>query len=318
MRVRVDLQLDKPLRRGGKIASVEGEKFWVSFRYERLPTFCFHCGRLGHDLKHCQETSNNQSSSNQYGDWLRAQGNSKTGVDKSRSTSSGGKDDSNEDKVEEHIPSTAKNSYTSAMDGRGSTSGTNGSRIEKNHNTKKVKDIIGNRENQPEKALNGWDNSTRLEQVPMHESGARDAASTPPLSLPRSFKNEKEAMDALSLVGQSAQTEKDPMEVNSPLKTNADANGGSTAKVNSFGLIVEKKAKAKVHLKKMAREHNRNKNPQSETELIPVGKKRGGKLVFDEEEEVIVQKRRCTAVNTNQTESAERSAVAAMQHRREP
>ena len=27
MRVRVDLQLDKPLRHGGKIASVEGEKF---------------------------------------------------------------------------------------------------------------------------------------------------------------------------------------------------------------------------------------------------------------------------------------------------
>ncbi|XP_030926558.1 uncharacterized protein LOC115953166 [Quercus lobata] len=222
MRVRVDLQLDKPLRRGGRIASVEGEKFWVSFRYERLPTFCFHCGRLGHDLKHCQEISNNQSSSNQYGDWLRAQGSSKTGGDRSRSTSSGGKDDSNEDKVEEHIPSTAKNSYTSAMDGGGSTSGIGG-RIEKNQNTGKENDIIGDRENQPEKAQNGWDNSARLEQVPMHVSGARDAAGTPHLSLPRSFKIEKEAVDAMSLVGQPAQTEKDPMEVNSPLKQTEEA-----------------------------------------------------------------------------------------------
>ena len=55
MRVKVDLQLDKPLRRGGKVASVEGEKFLVSFRYEWLPTFCFQCGRLGHDEKHCKD-----------------------------------------------------------------------------------------------------------------------------------------------------------------------------------------------------------------------------------------------------------------------
>ena len=123
MRVKVDLQLDKPLRRGGKIASLEGEKFWVSFRYERLPTFCFHCGRLGHDLKHCQEISNSQDSSSQYGDWLRAQGSFKTNFDRSRSTSSGGKDDSNEDKVEELPPSMVKNS---AMDEGGSTSNAGG------------------------------------------------------------------------------------------------------------------------------------------------------------------------------------------------
>lgn len=53
MRVRVGLQLDKPLRRRGKVANADGEKFWVSFKYERLPIFCFLCGRLGHDDKHC-------------------------------------------------------------------------------------------------------------------------------------------------------------------------------------------------------------------------------------------------------------------------
>lgn len=67
MRIRMDLQLDKPLRRGGKIASVEGEKFWESSRYERLPTFCFLCGRLGHDEKHCKE-SLDQQNSKQYGE----------------------------------------------------------------------------------------------------------------------------------------------------------------------------------------------------------------------------------------------------------
>lgn len=54
MRIRVDLPIDKPLRRGENIVSRDGEKFWVHFRYKRLPTFCFLCGKLGHDDKHCQ------------------------------------------------------------------------------------------------------------------------------------------------------------------------------------------------------------------------------------------------------------------------
>ena len=61
MRIRVDLQLDKPLRRRGKVANVDGEKFWVSFKYERLPTFCYLCGRLGHDDKHCLECTDHQN-----------------------------------------------------------------------------------------------------------------------------------------------------------------------------------------------------------------------------------------------------------------
>ncbi|XP_023929464.1 uncharacterized protein LOC112040798 [Quercus suber] len=57
MRIRVDLQLDKPLRRGGRVASVEGEKCW--------------CGKLGHDKRHCLEPLDQQNP-RQYGDWLRA------------------------------------------------------------------------------------------------------------------------------------------------------------------------------------------------------------------------------------------------------
>ena len=34
MRVRVVLPIMKPLRRGGFIASLEGERYWVSFKYE--------------------------------------------------------------------------------------------------------------------------------------------------------------------------------------------------------------------------------------------------------------------------------------------
>lgn len=90
MRIRVNLQLDKPLRRGGKVANVYGEEFWVTFKYERLPVFCFHCGRLGHDDKHCQECTDHQKSSRQFDDWLRAYVSTKAMGDKARSTSSDG------------------------------------------------------------------------------------------------------------------------------------------------------------------------------------------------------------------------------------
>ena len=53
MRVRVALPIMKPLCRGGFIARSDGERSWVSFKYERLPMFCHFCGILGHDLKHC-------------------------------------------------------------------------------------------------------------------------------------------------------------------------------------------------------------------------------------------------------------------------
>ena len=54
MRIRVDLPIDKPLRRGGHVVSKDGEKFSVHFRYGRLPTFCYLCKKQGHDDKHCQ------------------------------------------------------------------------------------------------------------------------------------------------------------------------------------------------------------------------------------------------------------------------
>ena len=74
LRIRVEVQIDKPLRRGGYVKNDEGGRFWVDFRYERLPTFCYRCGILGHDEKHCQASSLEQLSGRQYGEWLKAGG----------------------------------------------------------------------------------------------------------------------------------------------------------------------------------------------------------------------------------------------------
>ena len=53
MRVRVALPITKPLRCGAYIAGTDGERTWVTFKYERLPMFCHFCGLLGHDIQHC-------------------------------------------------------------------------------------------------------------------------------------------------------------------------------------------------------------------------------------------------------------------------
>ena len=122
MRIRVDIQLDKPLRRGGSVASVEGEKCWVSFRYERLPTFCFQCGMLGHDEKHCLVPPDQQNP-RQYGDWLRAQGNSRLGLERSKSTSNGECGGGSEDKIDGNTNTTGNFSAGSASVGSEGLSG---------------------------------------------------------------------------------------------------------------------------------------------------------------------------------------------------
>ena len=58
MHIRVDIQINRPLQRGGYVSSLEGGKHWVTFKYKRLPTIYFICGRIGHDVKHCSEANN--------------------------------------------------------------------------------------------------------------------------------------------------------------------------------------------------------------------------------------------------------------------
>ena len=79
LRIRVELPVEKPLQRGGNIMGMEGDKYWIHFKYERLPTFCFFCGKMGHDLKHCNACLDRQNVTPQYGDWLRASGSSRGG-----------------------------------------------------------------------------------------------------------------------------------------------------------------------------------------------------------------------------------------------
>ncbi|KAK7829561.1 uncharacterized protein CFP56_029010 [Quercus suber] len=89
MRVRIDLPIEKPLRRGGYVTNMDGERCWVSFKYKRLPTFCFTCGKIGHDEKHCDMVMEKQPTERQYGEWLRVGSNSKGTNKGSRGSGSG-------------------------------------------------------------------------------------------------------------------------------------------------------------------------------------------------------------------------------------
>ncbi|KAI7993436.1 hypothetical protein LOK49_LG11G02087 [Camellia lanceoleosa] len=58
------------------IALGSSQPVWVSFRYKRLPNFCFACGILGHGMRDCAtrllgfEVDN--TTRFQYSPWLRA------------------------------------------------------------------------------------------------------------------------------------------------------------------------------------------------------------------------------------------------------
>lgn len=57
-----------------KIRKSNGEWFWVNFKYEHVPTFCFICGLLGHAEKLCSkifDTPMNEIAK-PYGQWMRA------------------------------------------------------------------------------------------------------------------------------------------------------------------------------------------------------------------------------------------------------
>ncbi|KAK9994125.1 hypothetical protein SO802_023828 [Lithocarpus litseifolius] len=77
LRVRVQIDAMKKLVRGKRVTIEGGESRWVLFKYERLPNFCYKCGRLDHGEKDCLEITNSINGEGegcmQYGAWLRGE-----------------------------------------------------------------------------------------------------------------------------------------------------------------------------------------------------------------------------------------------------
>jgi hypothetical protein len=78
LRIRVLMDLKKPLMRG-TVVCYQGRSLRVFFKYERLPTFCFNCGRIGHQKKTCEDNEEEEEGFEEveekqysFGPWLRA------------------------------------------------------------------------------------------------------------------------------------------------------------------------------------------------------------------------------------------------------
>lgn len=74
VRIRVTLEIQKPLKKRMKIKREGGNWSWLNFKYERLGNFCFVCGILGHTERECNivYANPNKVVERAYGGWLRA------------------------------------------------------------------------------------------------------------------------------------------------------------------------------------------------------------------------------------------------------
>ena len=76
VRVRVRIDVSKPLSRGRRVVLDEETEIWISFKYEKLSNFCYCCGMVTHDERECEkrlaEKEPHCQVQQEYGAWLRA------------------------------------------------------------------------------------------------------------------------------------------------------------------------------------------------------------------------------------------------------
>ncbi|XP_074322969.1 uncharacterized protein LOC141659929 [Apium graveolens] len=73
MRLRIKIDVRKPLKRRKKITRKNGQDFVITCKYERLGDFCFICGLVSHTERFCRKNIDNRvgERGNDWGAWLR-------------------------------------------------------------------------------------------------------------------------------------------------------------------------------------------------------------------------------------------------------
>nr|POE92087.1 uncharacterized protein CFP56_29631 [Quercus suber] len=227
MRVRVDLLIGKPLRRGGYVTNMDGERCWVSFKYERLPTFCFTCGKIDHDEKHCGMEIEKQPLERQYGEWLRAGGVSKGANEGAKA------------------PGSSKHEQRS---GGGQNSLEDREKFEKRGHDGKSDVCVASYQSR-------WDNNETEKHELSKNKGPRSSQKVTKGVTRGSLVKElfESNEDELDLMGRSLKPNIEEQEVTSPLKPKPNKENEECGAV-LVGLSKRKDGVGKVNIKKSARE----------------------------------------------------------------
>lgn len=72
IRLKVELDVTKPLQQGFKMPRLGNHEIWIAIKYEKLADFCYACGRLGHSQIFCGYLSSTPTRLS-YGPWIRAE-----------------------------------------------------------------------------------------------------------------------------------------------------------------------------------------------------------------------------------------------------
>ena len=321
MQIRVEIPIDKPLRRGGNITNAEGERSSIIFRYECLPTFCYICGILGHDDKHCTLSQMEALKERQYGDLLRAGGVVRSGSEKGKGFEGGSPNCVDGDRTSFRSRSTVANGSSSSLskdgvdDGQNSNNGlavkmaANSETLTRDSNSNLM--VSDN--------LNGWDKIEEAARGWMFCQEIRSEENETRSNLAKeSVRPNEDAMSAavFKTVGPSCE---EP-EVSSPIKSKKEAL--KIYQLNEMGLASEvekeKETISKGRWKKMAREKGKAQDEEMVFKGPEVGNKRTESIEELLEVEGRVQKKlRGEVCNNKISDFIDETAVTARQHYRE-
>ena len=316
LRIRVELPIDKPLRRGGNVVGMDGDKFWVYYKYERLPKFCFLCGIMGHDDKHCQAYPDRQNATPQYGDWLRANGNGRP-RNSFNSGHSAGSDNrsSGKDQTFERAPQPIPISHGGESSNSGCVQNSKNAQDSSKTDQMRGCDILGISACQAAESRVGLDNLEAGSQVQRQEGSPRDEESVP---IPMETSSTQVlACDTLSNMGRNIQKPKDLPEATNPHKPTNLAQAYETSGEQQADQGVIKAQARRGRIKKLAREQGLTQGKVSEAHNSVIGLKRPGSQIFPDGEKKVYRKKKCASV-TGSSSNDVISAATAVQRHREP
>lgn len=310
--MRVDLPIEKPLRRGGYVTNMDGERCWVSFKYERLLTFCFICGKIGHDEKHCGTKIERQPLERQYGEWMSAGGSPKGTNEGSKATGSSSHEQKSGGESGKKSYATVGELVASVQDDNGGSGSLGG------------QDSLDERENFEKRRhdvksdvcavsyQSGWDNLKAEKHELSRNKGSGSSQKVTRGGLVKELFKSNE--DELSLMGQSIKPNIGEQEVTNPLKPKLNKENEESGAM-LVGPSKGKEGAGKVNIKRSAREVGKAQGAGMNTQEILVGTKRRENIEVLAASEGRLQKKSYDGEGNETILFYDETAMVARQHR---